>query len=148
VARGKGNCALLASECVDVRVMIQVRTNAGRKPWYDPAPVTSIIMFSLEPGFLLQNHLKKVVLLKYLKCSSLLIYSTNHTGFYNNQNHNSGYLNDLKTHKPSYVSMYSFNSFLILGWSGTKSTTGLFYQPWMVMDNECGTNGGMIGREN
>jgi hypothetical protein len=61
VARGKGNGPLLVSECEDVSVMIQVRTNAGRKPWYDPAPVTSIIMFSLEPGFLLENHNKKGV---------------------------------------------------------------------------------------
>jgi hypothetical protein len=101
-------------------------------------------MFSLEPGFLLQNHLKKkVVLLKYLKCSNLLIYSTN-------QNHISGYLNDFTTHKPSYVSRHSFISFSLLGWRGTKSTTteattGLLYQPQKMMDDECGAIGGENG---
>jgi hypothetical protein len=30
----------------------------------------------------------------------------------------------------------------------TEVTTGLFYQPWMMYGDECGTIGGMLGRGN
>jgi hypothetical protein len=46
-----------------------------------------------------------------------------------------------------------FPALFPLGWSGTESTiteanTGLLYQPRMMIDDECGAVGGMIGKGN